>query len=262
MEGEGRPFKSEAGTGNLPLTLGVSYADMVRHLPRPIQAQERKGSFTTFLKAPVSLAMLREGLHKEGISDCEVRSLGTKTVLLITIDNGQMDKIVTDNEMVFAQWFGKLCLGRSRTLESAEKYGFLVLVFHYISGMKNFFSSLAKRWGTLTAIDSETSQQKRFDFTRFVIQTQNPEVIHAKVAIKVDEDYFFIIVNEESVQDADRRGDYELGLGGKANVASFSTISMSRVPNSLGPHIVGDHFPGLGSPPSIVVKNSKCKLGK
>ncbi|GAB4859864.1 hypothetical protein Ancab_011345, partial [Ancistrocladus abbreviatus] len=40
-EGEDRYYKGEAGNGNLPFNLGVSYADMVRHLPRSKQYQGR-----------------------------------------------------------------------------------------------------------------------------------------------------------------------------------------------------------------------------
>ncbi|GAB4832214.1 hypothetical protein Ancab_006230 [Ancistrocladus abbreviatus] len=185
MEGEGRQFKRDTGNGNLPPTFGVSYADTVRHIPGYLQVQERRG----FLKAHVSLAMLREGFHKEGIKDCEVRLLGQRTVLLTAIGNGRLDKIVKDKEMVFAQWFGKL---------------------HPWSKQDTGISR--EVWLTCVAIDSDTSQQKRFDLAHFAIQTQNPEVIQLKVSIEVDEEVYFVTVAEESVQDVDWRGDVALDL--------------------------------------------------
>ncbi|GAB4841039.1 hypothetical protein Ancab_021785 [Ancistrocladus abbreviatus] len=85
--------------------------------------------------------------------------------------------------------------------------------------MKNFFSSLARRWGTLIAIDGETSQRNRFDIAHIAVQTQYPEVIQSKVSIKVDEDVFLITVAEESVHDVDRMGDVAHGLRGHTSPA-------------------------------------------
>ncbi|GAB4829203.1 hypothetical protein Ancab_018868 [Ancistrocladus abbreviatus] len=86
------------------------------------------------------------------------------------------------------------------------------------------------------------------------------DVIHLNVCIKVDEDVFFVTVDEEPVEVADWTGGFELGLGGNANIASSPSISISIVPDSFGQDITGNHIPGLISPPQVVVHNSKCKL--
>ncbi|GAB4824601.1 hypothetical protein Ancab_007474 [Ancistrocladus abbreviatus] len=60
------------------------------------------------LKDHISLTMLHEGFQKEGITDCVVRPLGQRTILLTVTNNGSLHKLVKDKEMVFAQWFGNL----------------------------------------------------------------------------------------------------------------------------------------------------------
>ncbi|GAB4825250.1 hypothetical protein Ancab_008122 [Ancistrocladus abbreviatus] len=125
-DGEDRHRKNAAGTGKLPFNSGVTYANMVRRLPLSNQAQDRngdlqrqqqqpqclefnscratlewlEGSFIRFLKVPCPFVTLRVGMQKEGFSDCEVHSIGRKTVLLTATKYAKMDQNVTEKGMV------------------------------------------------------------------------------------------------------------------------------------------------------------------
>ncbi|GAB4860321.1 hypothetical protein Ancab_011803 [Ancistrocladus abbreviatus] len=157
-------------------------------------------------------------------------------------------------------WFGKLHPW-SKQDTGANRAAWLTCVgipLHVYH--EEFFSSLARRWGTLTAIDGETSQWKRFDIARIAVQTQQSGFIQAKVNIKVDEDDFLITVAEDSVHDVDRRGDEAHDLKGAAHIDSLSHISMSYVSDSFEHHITGDHFPDLVSSPQKIITNAQCQL--
>ncbi|GAB4843802.1 hypothetical protein Ancab_013767 [Ancistrocladus abbreviatus] len=93
-------------------------------------------------------------------------------------------------------------------------------------------------------------------------ETQVLDVIHTKVCIKVDEDVFFVIVAEESVDVADRIGGFEPVRGGNDNTASPPSLSINIVPDSFGQDIAGDHILGSVLPPQVAVHISKCNAEK
>ncbi|GAB4832642.1 hypothetical protein Ancab_006660, partial [Ancistrocladus abbreviatus] len=148
-----------------------------------------EGSFTGFLRDHISLTLLREGLRKEGLTDCVVRPIGQRTVLLTATNNGSLHQLVKDNETVLAQW----------------------------------------RWGFLTSIDEATSQRQRFDIARFAVQTHQPGCILTTVKIVIDGDEFLIKVTEDPAPVVERRGVGTYGSGGVHNdsLPQFSSSHVS-----------------------------------
>ncbi|GAB4836999.1 hypothetical protein Ancab_001914, partial [Ancistrocladus abbreviatus] len=114
-----------------------------------------KGSFTGFLKFPCPLVTLREGMQKEGISDCEVRSIKRKIVLLTATRIAKMDQIVTKKGNALAKWFGKLHPWSKHDSGISREVWLRCAGIPLHAWNEEFFITLARRWGKLIDIDRE-----------------------------------------------------------------------------------------------------------